>query len=171
MIKGQTNSDSSANTTERQLVSSRVLNASRRQVFRAFKEAQHLAQWWGPKDFRNTIHQFNFQSGGRWELTLHAPDGTDYKNEYFAVEIAEPERIVISHPDPAHEFQLIITLAEAGENKTRLTWRQVFSSHEHFDQVKPFVVEANEQVLDRLEVEVARIRGRRAAAGRIAFKK
>ena len=62
------------------------------------------------------------------ELTLHGPDGTDYKNEYFAVEIADPERIVISHPDPAHEFQLIVTLAEAGENKTRLTWRQVFSS-------------------------------------------
>ena len=81
-----------------------------------------------------------------------------YKNDYFVVEIAEPDRIVISHPDPAHEFQLIVTLAEAGENKAQLTWRQVFSSREHFDQVKSFVVEANEQVLDRLEAEVARIR-------------
>jgi uncharacterized protein YndB with AHSA1/START domain len=157
MIKGQMNSRSSGNTTERQVASSRVLNASRRQVFRAFKEPQHLAQWWGPKDFQSTIHQFDFQPGGRWELTLHGPDGTDYKNDYFAVEIAEPERIVISHPDPAHEFQLIITLAEADENKTRLIWRQVFRSREHFDQVKAFVVEANEQVLDRLEAEVARI--------------
>jgi uncharacterized protein YndB with AHSA1/START domain len=104
-----------------------------------------------------TIHQFDFRPGGRWELTLHGTDGTDYENEYFAVEIVEPERIVISHPDPAHDFQVIVTLAEAGENKTRLTWRQVFSSREHFDQVKSFVVEANEQVLDRLEAEVARI--------------
>ena len=48
------NSGSSSNTTERELVSSRVLNASRQQVFRAFKEPQHLARRWGPKDFRIT---------------------------------------------------------------------------------------------------------------------
>lgn len=152
------NSGATANTTERELVSSRVLNAPRSQVFRAFKEPQHLAQWWGPKDFWSTIHEFDFRSGGHWKLTLHGPDGTDYKNEYFAVEILEPERIVIDHPDPAHDFQLSITLAEGDEGKTRLTWRQVFSSREHFEQVRPFVVEANEQVLDRLEAEVARTR-------------
>jgi uncharacterized protein YndB with AHSA1/START domain len=150
------NSDSNVNITEGELVSSRVLNAPRVQVFRAFKEPQHLAQWWGPKDFRSTIHEFDFRPGGRLKLALHGPNDTDYKNEYFAVEIAEPERIVISHPDPAHDFQLTVTLAEAGENKTRLTWRQVFSSREHFDQVKSFVAEANEQVLDRLEAAVAR---------------
>ena len=40
------------------------------------------------------------------------------KNEYVAVEVVEPERIVISHPDPKHNFELIVTLAEEGENKT-----------------------------------------------------
>ena len=90
-------------------------------------------------------------------MTPHGPDGSDYKNEYFSTEIEEPERIVISHPDPAHEFQLIVTLAEAGENKTQLTWRQVFASREHFEGVKSFVAEANEQVLDRLEAEVRTI--------------
>lgn len=143
--------------TELQLVSTRVLNGSRSQVFCAFREPDHLAQWWGPNGFRSTIHEFNFRRGGRWELTLHGPDGVDYKNEYFALEVLEPERIVISHPDPAHEFQLIVTLTEEGENRTRLTWRQVFSSREHFEQVRSFVVQANEQVLDRLEAEVARI--------------
>lgn len=144
------------NQTELQLVSIRVLNASRREVFCAFREPDRLAQWWGPHGFRSTIHEFNFQSGGRWELTLHGPDGADYRNEYFALEVVEPERIVISHPDPAHEFRLIVTLAEEGEDKTRLTWRQVFSSREDFEQVRSFVAEANEQVLDRLEA-VARI--------------
>lgn len=90
-------------------------------------------------------------------LTLHGPDGRDFRNEYFAVETTEPERLVISHPDPAHEFELTVTFAEEGENKTRLTWRQVFASAEHFEQVRSFVAEANEQVLDRLEAQVARI--------------
>lgn len=149
-------SDIASSAAERQLVSTRVFDASRQEVFRAFREPEHLARWWGPKDFRSTIHSFDFRPGGRWELTLHGPDGTDYKNEYVAVEIAEPERIVISHPDPAHDFQLIVTLAEAGANKTQLTWRQVFYSREHFEQVRSFVAQANEQVLDRLEAEVAR---------------
>ena len=150
-------SDLIGNEQERQLVHTRVLNGSRERVFRAFAEPEHLARWWGPKDFRSTIHQFEFRPGGRWELTLHGPDGTDYRNEYFAVEITEPERIVISHPDPAHDFQLIVTLAEKGEEKTRVTWCQVFALRDHFEQVRSFLAEANEQVLDRLEAEVARI--------------
>ena len=136
-----------------ELVHSRVVNASRQHVFRVFREPQHLAQWWGPNGFRSTIHQFEFREGGRWQLTLHGPDGTDYRNQYVVVEIVEPERIVISHPDPAHEFQLIVTLAVAGENKTELRWRQVFSSRQHFEEVKTVVAEANEQVLDRLEAQ------------------
>jgi uncharacterized protein YndB with AHSA1/START domain len=92
------------------------------------------------------------------QLTLHGPDGADYKNEYVVEEIVEPERIVISHPDPAHYFKLFITLAEEGENKTRLSWRQRFDIREHFEQVKSVVAEANEQNLDRLAAELGRSR-------------
>ena len=152
------NSRSVADAADRQLVHTRVLNTTPSRVFQAFREPQHLARWWGPKDFRSTIHVFEFRPGGRWEITLHSPDGADYKNEYLATEIVEPELIVISHPDPAHAFQLIVTLGSAGEDKTELTWRQVFSSREHFELISRFVAEANEQVLDRLEAEVARIR-------------
>ena len=151
------NPESMADAEEGQLIHTRLMNASRQQVFRAFREPQHLAQWWGPKDFTSTVHHLDFRPGGRWELTLHGPDGADYKNEYFATEVVEPERIVISHPDPAHNFRLIVTLAEAGESKAQLVWRQVFPSREHFEEVRLFVAEANEQVLDRLEAEVARI--------------
>lgn len=150
-------SDIDVSAPERELVSTRLLHASRQQVFCAFREPAHLARWWGPNGFRSTVHEFNFRPGGRWELTLHGPDGADYRNEYFAVEIVEPEGIVITHPNPAHAFRLIVRLAEAGENKTQLTWRQVFSSREHFEQVRSFVASANEEVLDRLEAEVARI--------------
>ena len=91
-------------------------------------------------------------------LTLHGPDGAYYENEYVVEQIVEPERIVISHPDPAHYFQLFITLAEEGKNKTRLSWRQRFDTREHFEQVKSVVAEANEQNLDRLAAELGRSR-------------
>ena len=38
------------------------------------------------------------------------------KNQYIAVEVVEPERIVISHPDPKRKFELIVKLAEEGES-------------------------------------------------------
>ena len=143
---------------DRESVHARVLNASREHVLHAFREPEHFAQWWEPKGFRSTIHSFDFRPGGRLQLTLHGPDGADYENEYVVEEIVEPERIVISHPDPGHYFQLFITLAEEGGNKTRLSWRQRFDTREHFEQVKSVVAEANEQNLDRLAAELGRSR-------------
>ncbi len=142
--------DSNLDGADRESVHERVVNASREQIVQAFREPEHFAQWWGPEGFRSTIHSFDFRQGGSLQLTLHGPDGADYENEYAVEEFVEPERIVISHPDPAHYFQLFITLTEEGENKTRLSWRQRFDTREHFEQVKSLVAEANEQNLDRL---------------------
>lgn len=110
---------SNTDAADRESGHTRVLNASGEQVLYAFREPEHFAQWWGQKGFRSTIHSFDFRKGGRLQLTLHGPDGADYENEYVVEKIVEPERIVISHPDPGHYFQLFITLAEEGENKTR----------------------------------------------------
>jgi uncharacterized protein YndB with AHSA1/START domain len=142
--------DSNTGAADRESVHLRVLNTSREQVVHMFREPERFAQWWGPNGFRSTIHSFDFRPGGRLRLTLHGPDGADYENEYVVEEIEEPDRIVISHPDPAHYFQLFITLEEEEENKTRLSWRQRFDTREHFERVKSVVAEANEQNLDRL---------------------
>src|SRR5436309_2674995 len=100
---------SQAAASEREIVSSRVIDAPRELVFRAFSEPEHLAQWWGPKGFRNTFHEFDLQPSGYWRFIMHGPDGTDYKNESVFLEVVEPERIVFRHLDPAHIFQMTIT--------------------------------------------------------------
>ena len=150
--------DSNTGAADRESVHERVLNASREQVVQAFRDPECFARWWGPNGFRSTIHLFDFREGGRLRLTLHGPDGADYENEYLVEELVEPERIVISHPDPAHYFQLFITLAEEGKNKTRLSWRQRFDTREHFERWKSVVATANEQNLDRLAAELGRSR-------------
>ena len=152
-----TETDSNADAGDRESVHERVLNGSREHVLQAFREPERFARWWGPNGFRSTIHSFDFRPDGRLRLTLHGPDGAAYENEYVVEELVEPERMVISHPDPAHYFQLFITLAEEGENRTRLTWCQRFDTREHFEGVKSFVAEANEQNLDRLEEELKKV--------------
>src|SRR5947207_1650819 len=61
--------------SDRELVTTRVLDAPRERVFTAFSEAQHLMQWWGPDGFTNTFHEFDLRAGGPWRYTMHGPNG------------------------------------------------------------------------------------------------
>ena len=141
--------------SDRELVTTRVLDAPRERVFSAFSDAGHLAQWWGPQGFRNTFHEFDLRAGGAWRYTMHGPNGADYPNESVFVEIVKPERIVIEHVS-GPRFRLTIGLAaEAG--RTRLTWRQRFPTAADCDKIKALAIPANEQNLDRLEARLAQM--------------
>lgn len=136
-------------------MTTRLLNAPRELVFRAFSEPERLAQWWGPKGFTNTFREFEFRAGGHWRFVMRGPDGAEYENHSVFLEV-QPERIVFRHLDPVHDFEMTITLAEEGE-KTRLTWQMLHATLAKSDAVRPFVTEANEQNFDRLEAELARM--------------
>jgi len=139
--------------TGRELTTTRVLDAPRERVFRAFSEAEHLAQWWGPQGFTNTFQEFDLRAGASWRYVMHGPNGADYPNESVIVEVVKPERIVLEHVS-GPRFRLTITLApEAG--KTRITWRMLFPSAADCDKVRGLAVPANEQNLDRLEARLA----------------
>ena len=136
-----------------ELAATRLLDAPRERVFRAFSVAEHLAQWWGPNGFTNTFHEFDLRTGATWRYTMHGPNGADFLNESAFVEVLAPQRIVIEHVS-APRFQLAITLVpEAG--KTRLTWRQRFPSAAECDKIRALAVPANEQNLDRLQARLA----------------
>ena len=75
----------------------RMLSASPHDVFAAFAQPELLARWWGPKGFTNTFERFEFETGGQWIFTMHAPDGASYHNESVFREIQPNERIVIEH--------------------------------------------------------------------------
>jgi Activator of Hsp90 ATPase homolog 1-like protein len=55
-----TMNDSSAEpASDRAIVTTRVLDAPRELVFKAWSDRDHLAHWWGPKGFTNTFHEFD----------------------------------------------------------------------------------------------------------------
>ena len=143
-------------TTDREIVSTRVINATRGLVFKAFSDPEHLAQWWGPKGFRNTFHTFDLRPGGIWRFVMHGPEGVDYHNESVFVEVVEPERIVFQHLKPMHRFQMTMTFAEH-TGKTTLTWSVLFESAAECGKVRSFISEANEQNFDRLKAHLAKM--------------
>jgi hypothetical protein len=72
------------------------------------------------------------------------------------VDVAKPERIVFDHVSkPA--FLMTITLAEAGPRKTTITWRGTFPDGRRVREGPLVRPAANEQNLDRLEAELARM--------------
>jgi len=144
--------DTAPNVAEREIVSTRVLNAARDLVFKAWTDPDHLARWWGPMGFTNTFHEFDPRPGGVWRFVMHGPDGRDYQNTHIFAEIVTAERIVLQHVT-GPRFQLTATFAtEAG--KTRVTWRMLFDSAEDCAKAKTYAVQANEQTLDRLTAEL-----------------
>ena len=43
-------------TASREIVHKRILNAPRELVWKVWTDPKHVAEWWGPNGFTNTIH-------------------------------------------------------------------------------------------------------------------
>lgn len=151
-------SDASANAkaaSELELVFRRVFDAPRELVFEAWTNPKHVAQWWGPRGFTNTIHEMDVRPGGVWRLVMHGPDGVDYHNRIVFLEVVKPERLVYKHePREGSEpvsFRVTVTFLER-EGKTELTMRMVFPSVEERDYVvqKHGAIEGANQTMERL---------------------
>ena len=149
------------NTADREIVKTRVFDAPRELVFKAWTDPKHVAQWYGPKGFTNTIHEMDVRPGGVWRFIMHGPDGTDYNNKIVFDEIVKPERLAYTHgsDDEPEQFRVPVTFAEQG-GKTKLTMRMVFPSAKACDHVvKTYgAVEGLNQSLDRLEQYLTKMR-------------
>ena len=150
-----TRNNSAAKSSDREFVTTRVFDAPRELVFKAWTDPNHLSQWWGPKGFTNTFQEFDMRPGGHWRFVMHGPDGVDYKNHSVFVEVVHPERIVFDHIS-GPKFQVTATFTEQA-GKTKLTFRMLFETAAECERVKVFAAEANEQNFDRLEAELAKM--------------
>lgn len=142
-------------TADREFVHSRLIDAPPERVFLAFSDPARLARWWGPNGFTSSFEAFDLRPGGAWRFVMHGPVGKDYRNESVFREVAAPERIVFEHLS-GHHFEMTITLA-AQEGKTLVGWRQLFDTAAERQRIAGFVVDANQQNLDRLAAEVLRV--------------
>lgn len=130
----------------------RLIAASPSAVFAAMRDPARVARWWGPAGFTNTMHRFEFEPGGKWLLTMHAPDGKQYPNESRFTRIEADRLVEIEHLS-GHHFFLTLELVPA-DGGTEVRWRQTFDTAAHYAEIAEFVASANEQNLDRLAAEV-----------------
>jgi len=143
-------------TDQYTIVAARIIDAPRSLVFKAWEDPEILITWWGPKDFTNTFHAFDFIPGGTWSFTMHGPDGANYHNTNIFENIVVPELIVFTHQQPVHQFKATVSFDEV-DDKTKIVWHILFESAEECARVRPFIAIANEQNFDRLEAALAKM--------------
>ena len=110
----------------------RVRRAARAGVQGAGRTPEHLAHWFGPKDFTLPFCEMDFRVGGAYRLCMRAPDGKDYWVRGVYREIVEPERLVFTWErdgaDDPHAGHTLVTVTledlDAARRRSRCTRRR-----------------------------------------------
>lgn len=150
------NAVNNADTGNREIVITRLIDAPRELVWEAMTRPEHVVNWWGPNGFTNTLEKMDFRVGGEWSHIMHRSDGTDYPNKSIFTVIVKPERIEFSHGgkrkgDPDTNFYATWTFEVVGK-QTRVTIHGLFPTAEalHFAVKQYGAIEGGEQTLARL---------------------
>jgi len=122
-------------TESNAFIISRVFDAPRDLLYKAWTIPELMAKWWGPKGFTVQISKLDLRPGGVYHYCLHAPDGKAMWGKFTYREVVAPEKLVFvncfsnekggmtRHPLSANwplEMLSTITFAPA-EGGTKLT--------------------------------------------------
>jgi uncharacterized protein YndB with AHSA1/START domain len=124
------NDEAHAKCANRELWITRIFDAPRTLVFKAWTDPACLAHWMGPQGFTSTIVTMDARPGGAYRFHMRGPSSDDHWSQGVYREIVEPERIVFTSAwaDSAGtrispETILTVTFEDV-EGKTRLTLHQ-----------------------------------------------
>ena len=117
---------------DREMKIESVLNVPIALVWKVFTDPVHIAKWWGPAGFTNTIDKMDVRPGGEWELTMHGPDGKNYRNKAVYLEIIPFSKISFDHFAP--NFKTTINF-EVQSDQTSISWQMLFETADLFNIV------------------------------------
>jgi len=118
-----------ATDPRREVTITRVFDAPRALVFKAWTRPEHLSRWWGPHGFTVHVCEIDFRVGGGWHIRMRSPQGVEDRQRGVIRELVAPERFVFTyafedeHGTRGHETIVTVTFADAG-SKTEVTIRQ-----------------------------------------------
>lgn len=72
----------------------RTFDAPRAEVWRAWSQAEALAQWWGPKGCKIEVATLEFRPGGFFHYAMTFANAETMWGRFFYREIAAPQKLV-----------------------------------------------------------------------------
>ncbi|HEY1455570.1 MAG TPA: SRPBCC family protein [Candidatus Dormibacteraeota bacterium] len=115
---------------KQELTATRMFDAPRELVFKAFTDPKLFAQWWGPRRYTNVMEKFDVRPGGMWRVVQKGEDGDEHAFRGVHHDVVAPERIVATFEYegvPGNVLLQTMTLEAMGA-RTRLVAHQVFQS-------------------------------------------
>jgi uncharacterized protein YndB with AHSA1/START domain len=116
----------------------RVFDAPREQIWERWTDPNDYMCWWGPKDFTSPTANLDVREGGKFLVSMRAPDGKEYWDTGIYEEVIEKNRLVYRDSfadehgnivpasyygmgsDEPLDMEIEVTLEEDG-GKTRMT--------------------------------------------------
>ncbi len=122
--------------SEREIVMTRVFDAPRELVFKAYTDPKLIPQWWGLRSNTTTVDKMDVRPGGVWRFVQSSADGNQdgFRGEYR--EIIPPQRLVNTFEWEGMPGHIVVDTAifeELPGQKTRLTVTSLFASVEDRD--------------------------------------
>ena len=118
----------SNNLADRELVLTRIIDAPREKIYRAWTDAEILKQWFAPKPYSTPAAKLDVRAGGSNLIVMRDPQGNDFPNQGVYLEVVPNERLVITdaytqawEPSAKPFMTLTISLEDAGLGKTKYT--------------------------------------------------
>ena len=116
-------------TDGRDLILTRIIDAPREKVFRAWTEPSLLKQWFAPAPFTTPTVETDVKPGGTSLIVMKGPDGKEFPNRGVYLEVVKNERLVFTDAfsiawDPGDKpFMTVVLTFEDLAGKTLYTAR------------------------------------------------
>ena len=124
-----TSATNASTTSDRELVLTRLIDAPREKVYRAWTDADLLKQWFAPLPYITPVAELDVRPGGASFIVMRGPDGVDLPNRGVYLEVVKNERLVVTDAYteawvPSVKPFMTVILTFADENgRTRYTAR------------------------------------------------
>jgi uncharacterized protein YndB with AHSA1/START domain len=87
-------------TADEAFTITRVVDAPRNRVWKAWTDAKALKKWWGPKGFEVVSTKVDLKPGGIFHYLLRSPNGQDMWGKFIYREIVPRSVLFSSRPFP-----------------------------------------------------------------------
>lgn len=145
--------------SDKEIVITRVFDAPRDLVYKAYTDPKLIPDWWGPRRLTTTVDKMDLKPGGSWRFLSREPNGTLHAFHGVYREITASRKISWTFEyegAPGHVSNETVTFEDKG-GKTLVTITAVYASKADRDGMVNAGMEGGlRESMERLEERLAR---------------
>ena len=84
-------------SADRELTLTRLIDAPREKLYRAWTDPSQLKQWFAPLPYTTPVAELNVRAGGANFIVMRAPDGAELPNRGVHLEVVPNELLVFTN--------------------------------------------------------------------------